>query len=137
MIYDPIDRNLDSSALTCAGAPRSTWTSLSEHLLRHRALRAVLCTGSDGAGILAGEASRLIAAATREPIDGRPEQRPSIRLSPTSAPGGRQPGWSLLRAVKHKEAPPEVKAALQTEDGDELQLVGDEMPPDPNQEPIE
>jgi hypothetical protein len=48
--------------------------------------------GSDGAGTLAGEASRLIAAATREPIDGRPEQRPSIRLSPTSAPGGRQPG---------------------------------------------
>ncbi len=44
---------------------------------------------------------------------------------------------ALLRAVGHKETPPEVKAALQTEDGDELQLVGDEMPPDPNEEPIE
>ncbi len=44
---------------------------------------------------------------------------------------------ALLRAAGHKETPPEVKAALQTEDGDELQLVGDEMPPDPNQEPIE
>jgi hypothetical protein len=27
--------------------------------------------------------------------------------------------------------------AMKTEDGDELQLVGDEMPPDPNEEPIE
>ncbi len=38
---------------------------------------------------------------------------------------------ALLKAVKH----PEV--TLWTEDGDELQLVGDEMSPDPNQEPIE
>ncbi len=44
---------------------------------------------------------------------------------------------ALRTAVGHKEAPAEVKAALKTADGDELQLVDDEMPPDPNQEPIE
>jgi hypothetical protein len=31
----------------------------------------------------------------------------------------------------------EVEAAMRTEDGDRLEMVGDEMPPDPNQEPIE
>ncbi len=59
------------------------------------------------------------------------------QLQPEKPHPGKIFNDALLRAVKHKEAPPEVKAALQTEDGDELQLVGDEMPPDPNQEPIE
>jgi hypothetical protein len=33
----------------------------------------------------------------------------------------------LPKAVGHKDAPPEAKAALKTEDGDELQLVDDEV----------
>ncbi len=63
--------------------------------------------------------------------------RPGLQAQAPTKDRGKIFNDALLRAVGHKETPPEVKAALQTEDGDELQLVGDEMPPDPNQEPIE
>jgi hypothetical protein len=35
---------------------------------------------------------------------------------------------SGIGAVGHKDAPPEVKAALQTEDGDELEIVNEQVP---------
>ncbi len=63
--------------------------------------------------------------------------RPGLQAQAPTKDRGKIFNDALLRAVGHKETPPEVKAALQTEDGDELQLVGDEMQPDPNQEPIE
>ncbi len=63
--------------------------------------------------------------------------RPGLQAQAPTKDRGKIFNDALLRAVGHKETPPEVKAALQTEDGDELQLVGDEMPPDPNHEPIE
>jgi hypothetical protein len=41
-----------------------------------------------------------------------------------------------LKGMGHKDVAREVKEALTTEDGDELQLADDEMPPDPNEEPV-
>ncbi len=35
---------------------------------------------------------------------------------------------ALLKAVGHKEAPAEVKAAMKTEDGDELEIVEEPLP---------
>ncbi len=35
---------------------------------------------------------------------------------------------ALLKAVGHKDAPPEVKAAMKTEDGDELEIVEEPLP---------
>ncbi len=68
-------------------------------------------------------------ARTSQPMADAPAKSPRDR--------GKIFNEALLKAVGHKDVPREVKEALTTEDGDELQLVGDEMPPDPNQEPIE
>ncbi len=35
---------------------------------------------------------------------------------------------ALLKAVGHKDTPPEVKAAMKTEDGDELEIVEEPLP---------
>ncbi len=48
-------------------------------------------------------------------------------------------GTCPRKVLREIEAAPakEVEAAMRTEDGDQLEMVGDEMPPDPNQELIE
>ncbi len=47
---------------------------------------------------------------------------------PSGKDRGRIFNDALLKAVGHKEAPAEVKAAMKTEDGDDLEIVDEQLP---------